>query len=169
LLNHLKAETPHIWEDEAFDSIPFYTSLEYLKARQPRVLYLSLGETDDWAHAGNYTEYLNAAHRVDDYLAILWKTVQSMPAYKGKTSLIFSPDHGRGELSDWKSHGEKIPDSKYIWMAFLGPGTAALGERSQIPDATQSQLAATLAALLGEDYNSSVPQSGKPLKDVLAR
>jgi hypothetical protein len=167
LLNHLKAETPHIWEDEPFDSIPFYTSLEYLKARQPKVLYLSLGETDDWAHAGNYNEYLNAAHRVDDYLALLWKTVQSMPAYQGKTTLIFSPDHGRGELGDWKSHGQKIPDSKYIWMAFLGPDTPALGERSHIAGATQSQLAATLAALLGEDYHSPVPQSGKPLMDVV--
>jgi hypothetical protein len=101
LLNHLKAESPHIWEDEAFDVIPFHTAAEYLQARHPRILYLSLGETDDWAHAGNYTEYLNATHRVDDYLARLWNMVQSLPDYKGKTTLIFSPDHGRGELADW--------------------------------------------------------------------
>jgi len=169
LLNQLKAESPHVWEDETFDVIPFHTALEYLKARHPRVLYLSLGETDDWAHAGNYTEYLNAAHRVDDYLAMLWKTVQSMPKYRGKTTLIFSPDHGRGELSDWKGHGQKIPDSKYIWMAFLGPDTPALGERGRIPAVMQNQIAATLAALLGEDYHSSVPQSGMPVSDVLPR
>ena len=34
--------------------------------------------------------------------------------------------------AEWKSHGEKIPDSKYIWMAFIGPDTPALGERSNI-------------------------------------
>ncbi len=169
LLNHLKAESPHIWEDEAFDVIPFYTAIEYLQARHPRILYLSLGETDDWAHAGNYTEYLNSTHRVDDYLAMLWKTVQSLPDYQGKTTLIFSPDHGRGEMAEWKSHGQKIPDSKYIWMAFLGPDTPPMGERLQIPDVTQNQLAATLAALLSQDYHSSVPKSGKPLDDVLPR
>jgi hypothetical protein len=32
---------------------------------------------------------------------------------------------------------------------------------------TQSQLAATLAALLGEDYHAAVPHSGAPIKDVL--
>jgi hypothetical protein len=54
-------------------------------------------------------------------------------------------------------------------MAFLGPDTPSLGERKQIPDITQNQLAATLAALLSEDYHASVPKSGKPLQDVLAR
>ncbi len=168
LLNQLKAEAPRVWADEAFDSLPFHTALEYLKERKPRVLYLSLGETDDWAHGGNYGEYLNSAHRVDAYLKVLWDTVQSIPQYKGKTTLVFSTDHGRGEAPvEWKSHGVKIPDSKYIWMAFLGPDTRALGERSTTTPVTQSQIAATLAALLGEDYSGAVEKAGKPLVDVL--
>ena len=168
LLNQLKAEAPRVWPDEAFDSLPFHTALEYLKEQKPRVLYLSLGETDDWAHGGNYAEYLHSAHRVDAYLKTLWDTVQSMPQYRGKTTLIFSTDHGRGEApTEWKSHGVKIPDSKYIWMAFLGPDTRPLGERSKATPVTQSQIAATLAALLGEDYAGSVEKAGKPLADVL--
>ena len=169
LLNQLKAETPRIWPDEPFDPIPFYTAMEYLKEKKPRILYLSLGETDDWAHAGNYKEYLNAAHRADDYVRVLWETVQSMPEYHGSTTLIFSPDHGRGKAqhNKWKDHGAKEPDSKYIWMAFLGPDTAALGERSHIAAVTQNQIAATLAALLGENYPADVPKAGKPIADVL--
>ncbi len=168
LLNHLKAETPRVWEDEPFDAIPFYTAVEYLKARKPRVLYLSLGETDDWAHEGKYTEYLDSAHRVDSYLRALWELVQSMPEYRGNTTLIFSPDHGRGKAPhQWRDHGRKIPDSKYIWMAFLGPDTPALGERTNVAPVTQNQLAATLAALLGEDYAAAVPKAGKPITDVL--
>ena len=169
LLNQLKAETPRIWPDEPFDPITFYTAMEYLKEKKPRILYLSLGETDDWAHAGNYKEYLNAAHRADDYVRVLWETVQSMPEYRGSTTLIFSPDHGRGKASHskWKDHGAKEPDSKYIWMAFLGPDTAALGERSHIAAVTQNQIAATLAALLGEDYPADVSKAGKPIADVL--
>jgi len=167
LINRLKADT-RIWGDEPFDSFPFYTAMEYLKLHHPRVLYVSLGETDDWAHEGKYELYLNAAHRVDQFLRELWETVQSMPEYRATTTLIFSPDHGRGEApEDWKSHGEKIPDSKYIWMAFLGPDTPAQGERGHIAAVRQSQIAATLAALLGEDYNADVPKAGKPIRDVL--
>lgn len=169
LLNSVKSDGPRIWEDEPFDYVPFYTAVEYLKIHKPRVLYLSLGETDEWAHAGDYANYLDAAHRADRYLKTLWDTVQSMPGYRGHTTLIFSPDHGRGAAPvEWKSHGEKIPDSKYIWMAFLGPDTRALGERSHIAPVTQSQIAATLAALLGQDYAAAVPKAGKPIQDVLA-
>jgi hypothetical protein len=168
LLNHFKAETPHIWEDEAFDVIPFHTAVDYMKAKHPRVLYLSLGETDDWAHAGQYTDYLDSAHRVDAYLRALWELAQSIPEYRGNTTLIFSPDHGRGKAPHrWKAHGQKIPDSKYIWMAYLGPDTQPLGERSKIAPVTQSQIAATLAAFLGEDYAADVPKAGKPIADVL--
>ncbi len=169
LLNRVKAQT-RIWEDEPFDSFAFQTALEYLKLHRPRVMFLSLGETDDWAHDGKYDQYLKAAHRVDEYLKTLWDTVQSMSQYRGKTTLIVATDHGRGEApTDWKGHGRRIPDSKYIWMAFLGPDTRALGERSNIAAVAQSQIAATLAGLLGEDYASSVPQAAKPIADVLAQ
>ena len=168
LLNRLKAETPRVWEDEPFDFMAFHTALEYVKARKPKILYLSLGETDEWAHAGKYTEYLAAAHRADAYLRELWETLQSMPEYRGSTTLIFSPDHGRGEgATEWKNHGEKVPDSKYIWMGFLGPDTAGLGERTHVPAVTQDQIAATLAGFLGEDYRAETPRAGKPIADVL--
>jgi hypothetical protein len=168
LLNNLKAETPRVWGDEPFDAIPFYTAVEYLKEKKPQVLYLSLGETDDWAHGGQYLEYLDSAHRVDAFLKALWELAQSIPEYRDNTTLIFSPDHGRGKSPHkWKDHGQKIPDSKYIWMAFLGPDTPPLGERANIPPVTQSQIAATLAAFLGENYASDVPKAGKPIADVL--
>jgi hypothetical protein len=167
LLNELKAETPRIWPDEPFDAIPFHTALEYLKEKKPRILYLSLGETDDWAHAGRYADYLDAAHRADSFVQALWDQVQSMPEYRGNTTLIFSPDHGRGKAPrKWRDHGQKIPDSKYIWMAFLGPDTPPLGERCHIAAVTQNRIAATLAAFLGEDYVAAVPNAGHSIADV---
>jgi hypothetical protein len=170
LLNRLKNETPRVWPDEPFDALPFHTALECLKTQKPRVLYLSLGETDEWAHAGNYSDYLISAHRADAYLRELWDTVQTMPEFRGNTTLIFTPDHGRGEGPvEWKKHGEKVPASKYIWMVYLGPDTPALGERSHIAPVTQNQIAATLAALLGEVYSSAVPYAGAPIEEVIAR
>jgi hypothetical protein len=52
-------------------------------------------------------------------------------------------------------------------MAFASPGSPALGERSHLAPVTQNQIAATLAALLGEDYAGAVSKAGKPIADVL--
>ena len=167
LMNRLKKESA-IWEGEALDAFTFHTALGYLKKHKPRLMYLSLGETDEWAHDGKYSEYLRSAHRVDSYLQELWQTLQSMSQYRGTTTLVFLPDHGRGGAPvAWKSHGQKLPDSKHIWMAFLGPDTQALGERTKAGPVTQNQIAATVAALLGEDYPAAVPKAGRPIAEVL--
>jgi len=169
LLNSLKAETVRYWPDEAFDPMPFHTAAAYLKAKKPRLLFVGLGETDDWAHAGSYAEYLNAAHLADDYLRQLWELVQSMPEYRDKTTLIVLPDHGRGVGAKWTDHGKDIPESRETWMAFMGPDTAALGERRAAGSVTESQVAATLARLLGEDYHAAVPSSGAPILEVMGK
>jgi hypothetical protein len=169
LLNDLKSESARLWSDEPFDPLPFHTAVEYIKASKPRVLFVGLGETDDWAHAGSYPEYLIAAHLNDSYISQLWQLLQSMPEYKDKTTLIILPDHGRGEGQEWTTHGEKVPASRETWMAFLGPDTGALGERDHGPAVTESQIAATVAAFLGEDYPAEAPKSGPAIHDVLSK
>lgn len=170
LLNRLKAETPKFVEGEPYDSLEFYAALEYFKANHPRIFYVSLGETDEWAHMGRYDEYLDAAHRADEYVKILWETAQSMRQYRGKTTLIFSPDHGRGSgLHAWRNHGKDVDGAENIWLTVLGPDTPALGERTNISDITQNQIAATLAEFLGENYDAAVPQAGKPITNVLGK
>ena len=168
LLNQVKHDSPRIWDDEAFDAPVFYTAMEYIRARHPHVVFLSLGETDDWAHAGNYGEYLESAHRADDYMRQLWETLQSMPDYRGKTTILFLPDHGRGSgPEDWKSHGQKIPDSKDVFLGAMGPGVSAKGLRTNGPAITSSQVAATLAAVLGRNWDAAEPDAGKPISDIL--
>jgi hypothetical protein len=49
----------------------------------------------------------------------------------------------------------------------LGPDTPPLGERTKSPQIGQNQIAATLSALLGEDYHAAVPKSGPPISDLL--
>jgi hypothetical protein len=164
LLNGIKANSPRVWEDEAYDAPVFETALEYIRAKKPRVVFLSLGETDEWAHAGNYGEYLESAHRVDGYMKRLWDELQAMPEYKGKTTMILLVDHGRGSApEEWKSHGQKVPESKYIFMGFMGRDVPRLGVRSGVAPVTQSQVAATLAKYLGLDWNSQEKQAGQPI------
>ena len=165
LLNVMKRDAPRVWEDEVFDAPTAYTAMEYVKVAKPRVLYLSLGETDDWAHGNNYGEYLLSAHRADDYVRQLWTMMQAMPEYRGTTALVFLTDHGRGgsgEKGDrsWTTHGEKTPEAKNIFIAVSAPGVAGGLKADAV---TQSQVAATVARLLGEDWNAAEPLAGKPL------
>ncbi len=166
LLNEFAADLPAYWGSGRFDAPAMQGALEYLKTQQPRVLYVMLGETDEWAHGRRYDLYLDAAHRSDRFLRRLWQTAQSLPAYRGQTALVVATDHGRGKTPrDWTDHGEKVPVADRIWMAVMGPETPALGVRTGL-SATQSQLAATVAHLLGEDYRAGVPQAAPPLPDV---
>lgn len=172
-LNQVKATAPRVWDDEVFDGPEFLLAKEYLVTKHPRVLFIGLGETDDWAHGGNYGEYLESAHRADAYLKELWDLLQSMPEYRGNTALLFTTDHGRGSADvpgskDWESHGEKLPDSRFIWFAASGPGVPAEGI-VKTGTVTQNQFAATLAKLLGEDWNKAEPKAGQPLMGLGAR
>jgi hypothetical protein len=86
-------------------------------------------------------------------LGELWKTLQSLREYKGKTTLIFSVDHGRGLApTAWKDHGAAIPGADETWLGIIGPNTRPLGSRSNIPEVTTSQIAATVGLAVGEDF-----------------
>jgi hypothetical protein len=167
LLNQLKEKSPRVWLDESFDSLPFYTAMEYVRLKKPRVLFIGLGETDNWAHMGSYPEYLNAVHRDDQYLSELWTQLQSMPEYRDQTTLIVLPDHGRGSGPLWRLHALPVPGAGQTWMAFLGPDTPPMGERRMAASVADSQIAATIAAALGEDYNAEMTKAGTPIEDVL--
>jgi hypothetical protein len=157
LINELFRTTTRLWPDNVLDALTHQTLLEYLRTAAPRVLFVGYGETDEWAHAGRYDLTLRTARQVDAFIGELWTVMQSMPAYRGTTTFIITTDHGRGDGPvNWKRHGEDVVGAEAIWMAILGPDTPALGEVSNTPF-TQSQVAATLAALLGEDWRSAKP------------
>ena len=169
-INAMLEDGTPLWEELIPDSLLFHANLDYVKARQPRVCFVGYGETDEWAHEGHYDYYLYAAHHVDRFVRTLWNTVQAMPQYRNKTTFIITADHGRGGgLTDWKGHGEKVPGSDGLWIGILGPDTPPAGERAQASPVTQSQIAATIAAFLGEDFRAAVPQSAPPIADAFRR
>jgi len=168
MLNQLLADTTPFVEGVRHDSFTFAAALDHVRAEKPRVLYLSLGETDDWAHLGRYDNYLRSARRFDDYTRRLWEEMQGMDEYRGRTTFVITTDHGRGSAPvEWKSHGEKIPASENIWIAVMGPDTKALGERTQTGAITQSQVAATAAAALGEDFAGAIAGVARPIAGAL--
>jgi hypothetical protein len=163
VINAFAADLPPYWGATRFDAPTGMGALEYLEKHRPRVLYVMLGETDEWAHGRRYDLYLDAAWRNDRFIKQLWETAQRLPEYANRTALVISTDHGRGnEAKDWTSHGRDVPVAERIWIAALGPNVPARGLRSGT-EVTQSQIAATLAALLGEDFVKAEPQAAPPL------
>ncbi|HEY0655334.1 MAG TPA: alkaline phosphatase family protein [Chryseosolibacter sp.] len=158
VLNELITAVPNPLGDVRLDAFTFYYGLEYMKKNKPRVMYFAFDETDDFAHAGEYAAYLNAANYTDRFIGELWRYVQSDDFYKNKTTLLITVDHGRGEDAEsWKHHGDKVPVANQIWMAVLGPDTKALGEVKGDVQLYQNQVAATLAAFLGYEFKAESP------------
>ena len=168
LLNKLIAQAPRMWDDCRDDGFTFQVALEHLRRATPRVFYIGLGDTDEHAHAGRYDKYLRALHDTDANLKTLWDLLQSRPEYRGTTTMIVTTDHGRGDPpKGWCGHGDDTPGSEAIWIAVIGPDTPSLGERTKTALVTQGQVAATIAALLGEDYVAEVPRATKPIADAI--
>jgi len=162
-IDDLTQDLPAYWDGVIFDAPVMQAALEALRTRQPRVLYVMLGETDEWAHGGRYDMYLDAAFRADRFIGRLWQTLQSQPAYKDQTTLLVTTDHGRGATTaDWTDHGRDVPAAERTWMAMMGPGVTMPGVREGVT-VTTSQIAATIAAVVGEDYRAAFPKAAEPL------
>jgi hypothetical protein len=153
-LNELQAQVPSPWSTVRFDAFTHGYALEYLRKHTPRLLYVAYGETDDFAHDGDYDAYLTSARRTDGFIEALWRFAQSHPQYRDKTTFIITTDHGRGLGDAWTRHGEDVAHAKEMWLAVLGPDAPALGEAEECT-LYQNQVAATVAALLGLAYGSN--------------
>ena len=160
LLNNMLADSYKPWHnDECLDVFTHYAALECIKTKKPKVLYIAYGETDEWAHSGQYRNYLDAAHQVDAWLRQLWEFVQSDPQYKNKTALFLTTDHGRGDAvkREWTSHGNSIKDAYQIWFAVIGPAIPAAGEMRGGVTLYQNQFAQTIARLMGYTFTATHP------------
>lgn len=163
-MSKLQFETVPPFSDARHDIYTFRFAMAHLKTYQPRVLYLSFDETDDWAHDGRYDRVLDALTRTDNYLKELWEYLQSQENYKDKTTIIITADHGRGKgEKEWRSHGKKIKDAEYIWLAVISPDSPLRGEWVNVETIYQNQIAATLCRFLGVDYSENNPLAGKPI------
>ncbi len=162
-INEFAADLPPYWDYGTFDAPIVYAAIEELKTRKRRVLYIMLGEGDEWAHEGRYDLYLDATRRADRFIERIWTLLQTLPEYRDHTTLLVTTDHGRGAtLKDWSDHGKDVPAAEDTWMAALGPAVPPLGVRKNLT-VTTSQLAATIAAMAGQDYLSAAPKAAAPL------
>jgi hypothetical protein len=168
LLNKLYRSITHEFSEMPWDGLLQETLLGFVAAKKPRLLFVGYGETDEWAHNGRYDLVLQSAHNVDAFIRELWTTMQALPEYKDKTTFIITTDHGRGDgPENWKHHDWNVEGAENMWIAVLGPDTPPLGERKNAPRVTQSQIAATVGALLGKDWRAVNPKAAPPLAEAI--
>jgi hypothetical protein len=163
-LGHRQRWARPIWEGARLDAFTGALALEYLRTRHPRLVYLAFNDTDDLSHSRRYDRLLDALHATDAFLRELWDGLEADPAYRGRTTLIVTTDHGRGRRpEDWDDHGREVAGAEEIWILMVGAGIPARGEVSGGPPARQAQVAATVLQLLGLPHTMLEPGADPPL------
>jgi hypothetical protein len=164
-LSRLQTETPTPWNSVRHDVYTFRFAMAHLKSARPRMMYLALGETDDWAHDGRYDRVLGALERTDGYLRELWTWLQADPQYQGRTHILITTDHGRGRtVKDWRDHGAKVEGAQDVWIALVSPSMARRGEWRDHTPLRTNQVAATLAGWMGVDWVALRPAAGHAIR-----
>jgi hypothetical protein len=150
LLNQLQNQIPSPWGTVRLDGFTHQYAKAYLVKHQPDFIYISYGETDDFAHDGDYESYLKATKNTDNLIKDLWEYAQQSSYYKDKTTFIITTDHGRGTnpIDSWKGHGVETKGSDQTWIIMFGKGISNKGEISKTNQLFSNQIAPSIRELL---------------------
>jgi Metalloenzyme superfamily len=169
-LFRLQSQVVAPWPSVRHDYFTYKIALAHMRQHRTRAIHIGFDETDDYAHDKNYERVLDSLNLTDGWLKELWEFVENDPRYRGKTMLIITTDHGRGNSpKDWSDHGEDVPEAQHIWMAFVSPDSSLRGEWANTDNIYQNQVAATLCRFLNLDYSEQNREAGKPISRMFAK
>lgn len=164
-LSALQFETRTPWDSVRADAYTFRFALHHLKRYHPDVLYLALGESDDWAHDKRYDRVLEAIYQADQYLQRLWHWLENDSEYSGRTTLLITTDHGRGTTPfTWQSHNERLPGARNTWLAIVNPKLKKRGEWAHHRRVYSAEIAATVGRFVGYEFAKKNPKVAKPIE-----
>lgn len=152
---------PRYWRSEHFDAFTYAFAIETLLSDHPKVMWISFGDCDEWAHARKYDLYLDAARGTDAFIRDIYEALEADKFYRGKTTYLITCDHGRGFGNEWSSHGSSTKGSEATWVMLLGKGIEPKGETRECGPYYTKQVAATVASILGIDFT---PDDGAALQ-----
>ncbi len=109
-LNELQGQVPSPWGSVRLDAFTHHYALEHMKKEHPKLLFISYGETDDFAHDGDYQAYLKSAHNTDALIKELWDFTQQDDFYKPLRCTPSGRMHGQNE--DGSSRQYECPHRK---------------------------------------------------------
>jgi len=110
---------------DSADELSVFIARRLMENLSPSLLALTLHDMDI-AHAGAFSLYVDAIQRADRLCAELWTTIQSMPEYKDRTTLLILPDFGRDADGDpagngFQHHRTGGALARTTWLLALGP------------------------------------------------
>ncbi|MBT2621978.1 sulfatase-like hydrolase/transferase [Chryseobacterium sp. ISL-6] len=130
----------------------------------PNIIVINLKDVDSNGHASNWNGYIDAIKKTDTSIKEIWDHIQSLSAYKNKTTLIVSNDHGRhlDSKGGFAQHGDDCNGCRHIEFFAMGPDfkkntIISTGNYEQI------DITSTMAELLGVPLQYA---NGKIIKNV---
>jgi len=115
-INEAQSKDKPLWGGARYDKYTWAHSMHYLTKHRPRFLFISLNDSDEWGHRGEWERYVETLRHYDERIRELIVTLRQMGKYGERTTLIVTTDHGRGDGENWTHHGRNWPASKYIWL-----------------------------------------------------
>jgi hypothetical protein len=122
-------------------------ALHHLRTARPRFLFVSLGDTDEMAHDGDYRGYLAALRQLDASLGRIVAEVGSWGEEGRHVTIAVTTDHGR--CASFSNHGRQCPESARTFFVAGGGAVPRLGAVDLEEPVHLRDLAPTLRALAG--------------------
>jgi len=123
---------------------------DILAEHEVSLMLINVSEVDRKAHELDWDAYTGNATDAAAATVALWDRLQADPAYRDRTALLVTTDHGRhqeGVEDGWVSHGCGCRGCRRSFLLAVGPGIRADRVSEQIYSSLD--LAPTLAHLLG--------------------
>lgn len=152
------------WLDYRPDRYTGAMALQYLAAERPRFLFIGLGDTDEYAHRGNYRGYLDALKAADRFVGRLMDTLATLDDYGAETTVIVTTDHGRA--ANFTGHGGDAPESRRVWMFVAGGAVPARGFADTDRVVRLADIAPTIRRWMGLAPDGSIA-AGHPLAELM--
>lgn len=135
------------WPGSRKDKYTFDIAHHYLKKHCPRFLYISLVDSDEFGHKGDYQGYVSSIRTYDAYLNQLITSLDSLGEYGKNTTLFVTTDHSRGAGPLWRGHGHTTISEKNVFLFARGRGVSPQGRSKE--KGNHLLLRPTIEALMG--------------------
>jgi len=105
------------------DELTFLVASEVLRRVAPVLLVINFSDVEV-AHSGVYSAHLAGIRRNDALCFRLWNLLESLPGYRGATTLVIVPEFGRdpdgSSTNGFFNHRTDTEENRVTWMMVLG-------------------------------------------------
>jgi hypothetical protein len=145
------------------DELTFFVAKELMSRLAPSLLFVNFWDIDI-AHFGAYSLYLEGIRRTDRLVHELWQHAESLPSYRGRTTLFVVPEMGRdgdGSGNGFANHRSGDESCRRLWLLAVGAGVprGAVSERPIL----SLDVAPAVAGALGFRLPGA---QGQPLREL---